>query len=277
MESGDCALKLELFQLPRKLPTKQAQLFSAVAPRHRLAYTHCVDSETTHSLRWASAGEDLGVATPDCLIGALFLASKLLFCHSWNPSCGGAPVRAPARPVPPDPNRLEQRGSNQTILPTSKLSIPWCAPSTAVHGMVLHPPRPSSSRLRAGLCGSSYVYFNSPLLSGDLLTLASQFLLGLITIAPWAVLIIIDAAIYLFRLVLWELPYIGGRTRGQQRPRAPSLNERPDGQRRAFSLRGVETDPSDDSRGIASGTGGRQGKRMRLQWGTRGCIPVRRN
>ncbi|KAJ5240197.1 hypothetical protein N7468_004816 [Penicillium chermesinum] len=99
-----------------------------------------------------------------------------------------------------------------------------------------------------------------PFLSGDLLTLASQFLLGLITIAPWAVLIIIDAAIYLFRLVLWELPYIGGRTRGQQRPRAPSLNERPDGQRRAFSLRGVETDPSDDSRGIASGTGGEAGK-----------------
>lgn len=79
----------------------------------------------------------------------------------------------------------------------------------------------------------------------------TQFLLGLITIVPWAVLIIVDAAIYLFRLLLWELPWIGGRARGQQRPRAPSLNERPGGQRRAFNLHGVETDSSDGSRDIA--------------------------
>jgi hypothetical protein len=50
-------------------------------------------------------------------------------------------------------------------------------------------------------------------------------------------------------MILWEFPWIGGRARGHQRPRAPSLQERADGQRRAFGLRGVETDGVDsDSR-----------------------------
>ncbi|KAJ5561756.1 hypothetical protein N7535_003783 [Penicillium sp. DV-2018c] len=71
------------------------------------------------------------------------------------------------------------------------------------------------------------------------------FLLGLITIGPWAFLILLDATIWLYRLILWELPWIGGRARGRQRPRAPSLNERPGGQRRAFGLRGVESDTGD--------------------------------
>ncbi|KAJ5135575.1 uncharacterized protein N7515_004853 [Penicillium bovifimosum] len=71
------------------------------------------------------------------------------------------------------------------------------------------------------------------------------FLLGLITIGPWAFLILLDAVIWLYRLILWELPWVGGRARGRQRPRAPSLNERPGGQRRAFGLRGVETDSGD--------------------------------
>ena len=76
----------------------------------------------------------------------------------------------------------------------------------------------------------------------------SQFLLGLITIIPWAALIFFDATFYLYNMILWEFPWIGGRARGHQRPRAPSLNERPDGQRRAFGLRGVETDTSDEHR-----------------------------
>lgn len=50
-------------------------------------------------------------------------------------------------------------------------------------------------------------------------------------------------------MILWELPWIGGRARGLQRPRAPSLQERPDGQRRAFGLRGVETDSGDSDSG----------------------------
>ncbi|KAJ5827132.1 hypothetical protein N7447_003895 [Penicillium robsamsonii] len=72
------------------------------------------------------------------------------------------------------------------------------------------------------------------------------FFLGLITIGPWAFLVLLDATIWIYRLILWEVPYIGGRARGRQRPRAPSLNERPGGQRRAFGLRGVETDAGDN-------------------------------
>ncbi|KAJ5924732.1 hypothetical protein N7466_008919 [Penicillium verhagenii] len=72
------------------------------------------------------------------------------------------------------------------------------------------------------------------------------FLLGLITIVPWAALILFDACLWLYRILLWELPWIGGRARGQQRPRAPSLNERPGGQRRAFGMRGVEADADQD-------------------------------
>lgn len=79
---------------------------------------------------------------------------------------------------------------------------------------------------------------------------SKQFFLGVLTIVPWAALLLFDAGLYLFRMVLWELPWIGGRARGQQRPRAPSLNERPDGQRRAFGLRGVETDSSDGDHGL---------------------------
>ncbi|GAB1194595.1 hypothetical protein BDV32DRAFT_152056 [Aspergillus pseudonomiae] len=64
--------------------------------------------------------------------------------------------------------------------------------------------------------------------------------LGLITIAPWATLIFFDVALYIWRMLTYELPVIGGRARGRQRPRAPSLNERPNGQRRAFVLASYE-------------------------------------
>ncbi|KAK4862164.1 hypothetical protein LT330_003302 [Penicillium expansum] len=75
------------------------------------------------------------------------------------------------------------------------------------------------------------------------------FFLGLITIGPWAFLVFLDAIIWLYRLILWEVPWIGGRAGGRQRPRALSLNERPGGQRRAFGLRGVETDTGDSEGG----------------------------
>ena len=52
-------------------------------------------------------------------------------------------------------------------------------------------------------------------------------------------MIIFDVVLYLYRMLLWELPWIGGRARGHRQPRAPSLNERPDGQRRAFGLRSI--------------------------------------
>ncbi|PLB52841.1 hypothetical protein P170DRAFT_472734 [Aspergillus steynii IBT 23096] len=65
-------------------------------------------------------------------------------------------------------------------------------------------------------------------------------ILGIITIFPWAVLLLFDVSLYLWRTVGYEFPVVGGRARGMQRPRAPSLNERPDGQRRAFGLAGYE-------------------------------------
>ncbi|KAL2003606.1 hypothetical protein VTN02DRAFT_3152 [Thermoascus thermophilus] len=68
--------------------------------------------------------------------------------------------------------------------------------------------------------------------------------LGLATIGPWAALIVFDFLLYIFRVALYEMPVIGGRARGGLRPRAPSLSERPNGHRRAFSLRGVEWEAS---------------------------------
>ncbi|KAJ5539815.1 hypothetical protein N7513_008147 [Penicillium frequentans] len=87
-------------------------------------------------------------------------------------------------------------------------------------------------------------------------------LLGFITIVPWFALILFDAGLWLYRILLWELPWVGGRARGQQRPRAPSLNERPDGQRRAFGLRGVESDSGPDQEpegdALADGNAGKE-------------------
>ena len=55
-----------------------------------------------------------------------------------------------------------------------------------------------------------------------------------------------DIALYLWRSATFDLPQIGGRARGRQRPRAPSLKERPDGHRRQFSVAGVPVPtPSD--------------------------------
>ncbi|KAJ5888013.1 hypothetical protein N7495_008054 [Penicillium taxi] len=71
--------------------------------------------------------------------------------------------------------------------------------------------------------------------------------LGLFTIFPWAALIVFDAGLYVYRMVLWNFPRFGGRASGRQRPRAPSLNERPNGQLRTFGLRGVEIETDTDT------------------------------
>ncbi|RHZ66881.1 uncharacterized protein CDV56_107802 [Aspergillus thermomutatus] len=64
--------------------------------------------------------------------------------------------------------------------------------------------------------------------------------LGIITIFPWAALIVFDVLLYLWRMGAYEFPVIGGRARGMQRPRAPSLNvnasERREVPRRVFGL-----------------------------------------
>ncbi|EDU46010.1 hypothetical protein PtrSN002B_008644 [Pyrenophora tritici-repentis] len=67
--------------------------------------------------------------------------------------------------------------------------------------------------------------------------IARAFLfLGLISIGPWAALLIYDLLLYVCRACAHEMPIIGGRARGKARPRAPSLTERPSGRRRNFSF-----------------------------------------
>lgn len=66
-----------------------------------------------------------------------------------------------------------------------------------------------------------------------------QLFLAIVTFGPWIALLLYDIVLYLWRTATFELPQIGGRARGRQRPRAPSLKERPDGHRRRFSLAGV--------------------------------------
>ncbi|KAF4158789.1 hypothetical protein CNMCM6069_003355 [Aspergillus lentulus] len=64
--------------------------------------------------------------------------------------------------------------------------------------------------------------------------------LGIITIFPWAALIVFDVLLYIWRMGAYEFPVVGGRARGMQRPRAPSLNvnvsERSEVPRRVFGL-----------------------------------------
>lgn len=61
-------------------------------------------------------------------------------------------------------------------------------------------------------------------------------LLGILVIGPWLLLIVYDAILYICRTVTYDIPYIGGRARNRPRPRAPSLNERPNGRPRTFSM-----------------------------------------
>jgi len=63
-----------------------------------------------------------------------------------------------------------------------------------------------------------------------------QIFLGVIVIGPWALFLIYDVVLYMFRTITYDLPYIGGRARNRPRPRAPSLSERPSGRARTFSL-----------------------------------------
>lgn len=63
-----------------------------------------------------------------------------------------------------------------------------------------------------------------------------QLLLGILTIGPWLILILYDLVLYIVRAATYEIPYFGGRARGRQKPRAPSLVERPSGRARKFSI-----------------------------------------
>jgi len=56
------------------------------------------------------------------------------------------------------------------------------------------------------------------------------------TLLPWIALIVYDAVLYIFRIIAYEIPVIGGRARDRPPPGAPSLSERPDGRRRVLSV-----------------------------------------
>ena len=64
-------------------------------------------------------------------------------------------------------------------------------------------------------------------------------MLAALIIGPWLLALVYDLILYLWRVASHEFPYVGGRARGQERPRAPSLKERPDGHRRGFSFTGM--------------------------------------
>lgn len=61
-------------------------------------------------------------------------------------------------------------------------------------------------------------------------------MLGALIAAPWILLIVYDFFTYAFRVITYEVPYVGGRARNRPRPRAPSLSERPDGEPRQLGL-----------------------------------------
>ncbi|RJE19187.1 hypothetical protein PHISCL_08484 [Aspergillus sclerotialis] len=91
------------------------------------------------------------------------------------------------------------------------------------------------------------------------------FALGILTIVPWATLLIFDIVLYICRMSLYEFPVVGGRARGMQRPRAPRLNERPRPRMGRFAvLRGDGEDTGVDEGtgpGTDEGSEGRDGRR----------------
>ena len=65
---------------------------------------------------------------------------------------------------------------------------------------------------------------------------AIQLLLGIVTIGPWALLLVYDVLYYFWRTAAYEIPVFGGRAKGKRRPRAPSLTERPSGDKRKLNV-----------------------------------------
>jgi hypothetical protein len=82
-------------------------------------------------------------------------------------------------------------------------------------------------------------------------------IVGFVVLGPWIIFLVYDLLLYISRAVTYEVPYIGGRARGRQRPIAPCLVEKPNGRPRGFSI-----NASAASSGIAS-PGDREWKRKR--------------
>jgi hypothetical protein len=63
-----------------------------------------------------------------------------------------------------------------------------------------------------------------------------QVWLALLVIGPWAAVLIYDLLLYIWRSTLYEIPVVGGRARGKEHPRAPSLTEHPGGETRTLGI-----------------------------------------
>ncbi|KAB8339206.1 hypothetical protein FH972_022140 [Carpinus fangiana] len=50
-------------------------------------------------------------------------------------------------------------------------------------------------------------------------------LLIVVIIAPWVVFLVYDILLYFWRSAAHEIPFVGGRARGRQKPSAPGLSE----------------------------------------------------
>ena len=66
-------------------------------------------------------------------------------------------------------------------------------------------------------------------------------------LAPWVLAILYDLLYYIGRQIWHEIPFVGGRARGAQRPRAPSLRERT----RRVSFRQLLAGAGEDGAGSA--------------------------
>ncbi|KAF1352155.1 hypothetical protein BDV97DRAFT_276973, partial [Delphinella strobiligena] len=64
-------------------------------------------------------------------------------------------------------------------------------------------------------------------------------LLGILTMGPWLLMLVYDFLFYIWRTATYEIPVIGGRARGREPPKAPTLTERPSGRPRGFSLKAL--------------------------------------
>ena len=64
-------------------------------------------------------------------------------------------------------------------------------------------------------------------------------MLAVIVIGPWLLLLVYDVLLYFWRFATFQLAHMGGRGNHRERPRAPSLRERPDGHKRQISFPSV--------------------------------------
>lgn len=66
-------------------------------------------------------------------------------------------------------------------------------------------------------------------------------------------MVLSDFLLYIFRAATYEIPYIGGRARGRPRPVAPTLTERPDGEKRSFGLMPVGEESQEQTHAAGEG------------------------